>query len=115
MLQVRMHVNEFLLTGYDAAFREIMENRKLCNDLQKKRPGAPGRGDCREFAKIARGSRRSAGYSFGMLLSVRRTRTGVLVFGQRSHSLNCLAGTFSSASPTVFTGRRRPRLEVLKS
>jgi methyl-accepting chemotaxis protein len=79
MLQVRMHVNEFLLTGsetaaqaydkskaeaeeqlkiaqqviadseratelasarklfddYDAAFRQIMENRKLCNDLQK--------------------------------------------------------------------------------
>jgi len=79
MLQVRMHVNEFLLTGsdaaaraydqskseageqlkiaqqviadseratelasarklfddYDVAFRQIMENRKLCNDLQK--------------------------------------------------------------------------------
>ena len=52
MLQVRMHVNEFLLTGYDAAFREIMENRKLCNDLQKKRPGTPGAAIAESLQKL---------------------------------------------------------------
>jgi hypothetical protein len=52
-------------------------------------------------------------YSLGMSLLVRRTSTGVLVFTQRSASLKNLPGTFSIASPTVFTGIRLPFLVAL--
>lgn len=53
------------------------------------------------------------GYSFGISLSVRSMRTGVLVFTHTSASLKNLAGTFSIASPTVFTGMRLPFFVVL--
>ena len=39
--------------------------------------------------------------------------TGVLVFTQTSVSLRNFAGTFSIASPMVFTGYRRPFFVVL--
>jgi hypothetical protein len=53
--------------------------------------------------------------SFGISLSVRIISTGVLVFTQTSVSLKNFAGTFSIASPTVFTGKRLPFLVVFQS
>jgi len=51
----------------------------------------------------------------GISLSVRIMSTGVLVFTQTSVSLKNFAGTFSIASPTVFTGSRLPFLVVFQS
>ena len=61
------------------------------------------------------GSARQREDSLGISLSVRIMSTGVLVFTQTSVSLKNFAGTFSIASPTVFTGSRLPFLVVFQS
>ena len=59
------------------------------------------------------GGRGPPDQAFGISLSVRRTTTGVFVFTQSSTSLKKRAGTFSSASPTVFAGESAPLFDAL--
>ena len=89
----------------------------LAADPADGRKEAPEAGSIHQAGRAARwasvtGQRE---VSFGISLSVRIISTGVLVFTQTSVSLKNFAGTFSMASPTVFTGRRLPFFVVFQS
>ena len=100
----------FLLRLMSLLAADPADGRKEAHEAHKSGSIRRARGD-RGWAS----GTRQREVSFGISLSVRIISTGVLVFTQTSVSLKNFAGTFSIASPTVFTGKRLPFLVVFQS
>src|ERR1017187_7403801 len=93
------------------AARDLLLKRAFLGAIKAPVFMIPRTSDARGYSR----SLRDGFPSIGISLSVFSMRTGVLDFTHTPVSLKCLVGTFSSASPTVFEGNKRPFFVVLNS